>query len=201
MFKHPLFDLVAGRTVINGAQQFRRHVDNTVQRALARATGSQGTGDDAPLSAVYEDHLLFRGPIAEAMSLFDTFALYNLSDWRKTAAGARGSAVFAQYHAARTFNVKLRPRTLRAQMSENGQRRNPRYDRCIEPVSYEYLMDLEFANDPAGTRAWYRTRETIDPGARATRDLARHYAAPNLPAGFGAIGPAFFASLRATGRA
>jgi hypothetical protein len=201
MIKHPLFDLFAARSIIRGTEQVRYHIEDTVQTLLNNTTSSKGAGA-SPLTTLYQDTLLFRGSAAEAMSLFDFFALRQMSDWHKTGAGVRGSTVFVQYKAARSFNVRLQPRTVWARMTENmeASHNRRRYDRCIEAVSYEYVMDMVLNPDHSGTRVNYATRETIDAGARTRRDLVKHYAAPSLPTGFGAIGEAFFAELRATGR-
>jgi hypothetical protein len=202
MVKNPLFDLFAARSFIRGTDHMRQHIEGAVHTALRNATASQGAGTTPPI-ATYRDSVLFYGAIGEAMSLFDLFALRRMADWHRTGSGAHGTTVFVQYKAARTFNVKLRPRTLWARMNENAESNYNRrhYDRGIEPVAYEYLIDLTFDPASGGTRIAYATQESIDPGARARRDLGRHYAAPALPAGFGAVGDAFLAELRATGRA
>jgi hypothetical protein len=200
MVKNLLFDAMLGRGMIRAANQMQRGVERSVQRFLQNKTASRGVGQAPPAPNIYRDQALFRGTLPELNALFDRFAYKKLTQWKRTNANAFDSTVTLQYQASRHFRVTLEPVTGWARGQESLQlNTSPRYDQCIERISYEYLCDFEFVGQANQTVVRYVATETIDSDGGSSRDLATHYRAPPLPGNFGDIGEVFLAGLRGRG--
>ena len=202
------FNLGMASQLARGAANLRKGLETGVARWLNMRARSPGAASGVSLAPVhvYRDRRSVARPLLEVADEFREFASTALAQWQKKAAetevrdvgGQLLPVLVAQYAASFSPAVKLTPLTALARANEGVKSANdPRYDWCVVAIKYQYQCRFEFVETSAGqTTGSYETRETIDPQYQSRdRDLTRHYSAPPLPGGFGAVGEQFLQSL------
>lgn len=146
----------------------------------------------------YEGGMVALLPIDKAMDRFMEFAEEELAEWRKTAAHTTPDGVaVASYSGRISPHVTLRARSYWARVVQNDHARQRAGGWHVQAqITYRYRVRFELRlQGPLRTMVTFRTTEAIDPDLSCGYDLARHFEAPSMPAGFGRIGERFLATL------
>lgn len=195
-------ELLGAAMLVRGTARLSQQLGECLRAGLTSASAGRVRPDleisEAARSQTHEEQAVTRLSPEETMEHVMDFAEEHLTEWRKTAAHtlANGVAV-AAYTGRFSPRVTLRPRTFWARHLEAENARRPNGGWRIQArVPYRYRLRFEL--QPCGsthTLVTLRTTEALDPDLSCEYDLARHFEAPSMPAGFGRVGDRFLASL------
>ena len=195
-------ELLGASILLRGGARMSGGVSKVLVEGFDALAGEKVRTDPAAPAGgretVHEAQVLARMPVHAAMERFMTFAEEELTEWRKTAAHTTHDGAAAATYAGRiAVPVTLQPLTYWARMARDAERRRRGGRLCLQArVTYRY--SVRFGLHPRGPRltlATVRTTEAVDPDMSCGYDLARHFAVPSMPGGFGRIGGRFLAGL------
>lgn len=175
----------------------RRGLEHSLRRHTVHHAAALPMGSTDLSKRHYTGEAMVAGTLGDVLEQFEDFAVEELHCWRKVSAfveaSGRAQAVFSGQF---TVPVRLEARTVWSRMREGLEASGATVNPLNTNVPYRYVVHFYFDPADGGVHVAHDTTETVAPYGLLERDVTRHYEAPALPRGIGAVGDRFIDRLR-----